>query len=199
MNKTKVLALMGSPRKSKNTNLALDYLLDGIDENDYIVEKINLTDLEIGYCTGCDYCGHKDGCVQKDDMNKIYDKFDSSDIIILAAPLYFNSVNGLVKNMIDRCQRYWSLKYSLGQDYKRHEDRRGVFISVGGAPYTHDQFHGTLPVMDYFFKAINAKYIGSYFISNTDVTPINKREDIKAELCTIGKDIMNMDEFNIHR
>lgn len=199
MNKKRVLALMGSPRKNKNTNTILDYILAGMDNDDFIITKINLGDLNIGYCTGCDYCGHKANCVQKDDMDKLYNAFDNNDLIILSAPLYFNSVNGLTKNMIDRCQKYWSLKYSLGQDYKRYEDRRGIFISVGGAPFTHDQFQGTLPVIDFFFKAINAKYIGSYFVSNTDKISINNRDDIKNELYNIGKNIINVDEFYIHK
>lgn len=175
MNKTRVLALMGSPRKNKNTNEALEYLLKGMDNEDFIISKMNLGDMDIGYCTGCDYCGHREGCLQKDHMNKIYDAFDNNHIIILAAPLYFNSVNGLTKNVIDRCQKYWSLKYSHGQNYKRNEDRRGIFISVGGAPYSHDQFQGTIPVIDFFFKAINAKHIGNYFISNTDKISVKNR------------------------
>lgn len=198
MNKTRVLALMGSPRKKKNTDKALGYLLEGMND-DFAITKIDLIDFKIGHCTGCDYCGHKDGCVQRDDMIKLYDAFDNNDIFILAAPLYFNSLNGLTKNIIDRCQKYWSLKYSLGQDYKRYENRRGIFISVGGAPYTHDQFQGTLPIMDFFFKAINANYIGNYFISNTDKVSMDNRENIKTELKEIGKNIININEFNIHR
>ena len=112
----KILALMGSPRKGKNTDKLLEYLLDGLNKEEYNIEKINLIDKKINYCTGCDYCGHVEACVEKDDMTYIYEGFDTSDIIILAAPIYFNSINGLTKNMVDRCQRYWSLKYKLGKN-----------------------------------------------------------------------------------
>src|SRR5690625_2633354 len=98
MNKTRVLALMGSLRKKKNTDKALGYLLEGMND-DFAITKIDLIDFKIGHCTGCDYCGHKDGCVQRDDMIKLYDAFDNNDIFILAAPLYFNSLNGLTKNI----------------------------------------------------------------------------------------------------
>jgi multimeric flavodoxin WrbA len=195
----KVLAIMGSPRKNKNTEIALNSFLKNMDKDKFEITKIFLKDMDISPCTGCDYCGHVVGCVQKDEMDKVYEKFDNSDIIILAAPLYFNSVNGLTKNMIDRCQKYWSLKYSHGQDYKRNQGRIGVFISVGGAPYTHDQFQGTLPVMDFFFKSINADYKVNYFISNTDRNPVKQRTIVNKELEELGRNILNSDYLTIHR
>lgn len=195
----KVLGIMGSPRKNKNTEKALDSFLKNMDKDKFEITKISLRDIDIKSCTGCDYCGHVEGCVQKDEMDKLYREFDNSDIIILSAPLYFNSVNGLTKNMVDRCQKYWSLKYSHGQNYKRNEDRTGIFISVGGAPYTHDQFLATIPIMDFFFKAINADYKANYFISNTDKSPVKERDTVKKELEELGSNILNLDYLTIHR
>lgn len=195
----KVLALMGSPRKNKNTNKLLDFLLEGIGELNYEIDKVYLRDLEIQSCTGCDHCGRVGDCVFKDGMDHIYTGFDNSDIIIFAAPLYFNSINGMAKNVVDRCQKYWSIKYSLGQNYKRNEDRKGIFLSVGGAPHTHDQFNGTIPVMDFFFKAINADYIGNYFVSNTDKFSIEERIDVINEIKEIGKNINTQKNFYLHR
>lgn len=195
----RVLALMGSPRKGKNTDKLLDYLLNGIKENNIEVNKIYLKDKEIKDCTGCDYCGKSGNCVNKDDMNEIYSEFDKSDVIILAAPVYFNSVNSMTKTMIDRCQRYWSLKYSLNEKYKNTEDRVGIFLSTGGAPLEMNQFNGSIYVMDYFFKSINAKYKGNYFVSNTDNNPVEDRKDLKEELYEIGKNILKTKDFYLHR
>lgn len=195
----KVLAIMGSPRRNKNTEKVLDYLLAGIEDNDYEIKKIILKDIDIHSCTGCDHCGRTSNCVFKDGMSEIYEGFDSSDIIIFAAPLYFNSINGLSKNVVDRCQRYWSIKYSLGQNYKRNEDRKGIFLAVGGAPYSHDHFNGTIPVMDFFFKALNCDYLGNYLVSNTDKLSIADSRDIQDELFQIGKDIETIKSFYLHR
>ncbi|HEY8363461.1 MAG TPA: flavodoxin family protein [Tissierellaceae bacterium] len=195
----KILALMGSPRKGKNTDVLLGYLLDGINKEEYEIKKINLIDKKINHCTGCDYCGHVEGCVEKDDMYEIYEGFDTSDIIILAAPIYFNSINGLTKNMIDRCQRYWSLKYTLGKKYKNTEDRIGIFLAVGGAPFAFEQFSGSIPVVDYFFKAINVTYKGNYFVSNTDNLSVAERPEIRKELYEIGRNIENITDFYIQK
>lgn len=190
---------MGSPRKNKNTEIALNSFLKDMDLSQFNIEKIYLRDLDIKSCTGCDYCGHVQGCTQKDEMDLLYKAFDNSDIIILAAPLYFNSVNGLTKDMIDRCQKYWSLKYSHGENYKRGQERQGIFISVGGAPYSHNQFGASIPVVDFFFKAINAEYRMNYFVSNTDNVPIKNREIVKNELEKLGREISNLDYLTIHR
>lgn len=195
----KVLALMGSPRKGKNTDRALDILLESVDEKDFEIKKIYLASLNINPCTGCDYCGHREGCVQKDDMHILYEAFDEADILILAAPIYFNSFNGLTKNIIDRCQKYWSLKYSHGQDYKRNQAREGICICLGGAPFTFDQFIGINPVLDFFFKALNFQHMGNYFISNTDLDSVESRERVKEELREIGKSFNSLKKFHIQR
>lgn len=195
----KVLALMGSPRRNKNTDVLLEFLLDGIRELDYEINKVILKDLDIHSCTGCDHCGRTSNCIFKDGMDQIYEGFDTSDIVIFAAPIYFNSINGLSKNIVDRCQRYWSIKYTIGDNYLRGKDRKGIFLLVGGAPFTHDHFVGAQPVMDFFFRAINCDFKGNYLVSNTDKMNLADNLKIKEELFEIGKNIDNNESFYLHR
>lgn len=195
----KILAIMGSPRKNKNTNVLLDFLLEGVQELNYDITKVYLRDLEVQGCTGCNHCGQTSGCIFNDGMEVLYDGFDNSDIVIFSAPLYFNSINAMAKNAVDRCQRYWSIKYVLGQNYKRGEDRKGIFLSVGGAPYSHDQFSATIPIMDFFFRAINAEYLGNYLVSNTDNKSVKDRALVREELNEIGRKIDTVESFYLHR
>lgn len=197
--KKRILALMGSPRPGKHTNTALELMLEEVDLQEYEVVKINLRDLNIGHCIACENCGRTGECIKKDDMTRVYEEFDRADIIILAAPIYFNSVNSLTKTMIDRCQVYWSKKYVLGDAYKRGVDRKGIFLSVGGAAFTMDQFSGSIPVIDYFFRAINADYIGNFFISNTDRINIREEKSIVDDLKYIGRNIGSLDRFSIQK
>ena len=83
-------------------------------------------------------------------MEEIYKGFDNSDIVILAAPLYFNTVNSITKHVIDRCQKYWSIKYQLEQNYRRNENRIG-FLAVGEQTI-HEHFSATIPTIDLFLK-----------------------------------------------
>ena len=103
----------------------------------------------------------------RDDMTDLYKQFDESDIIIVGSPLYFNSVTGITKIMIDRCQAFWSSKYILQKpSIDRNRPRIGVFACTAGAPHQESDYIGATVVMDLFFRAINTEYLcnfcGSY-------------------------------------
>lgn len=186
----KVLAIMGSPRKNMNTDKLLDSVLDGVKTTGAQIKKIYLKDLKFSPCIGCDSCTKTGICFMKDDMKSVYEDFNTSDAIIIASPLYFNTVSSLTKMMIDRCQVYWSSKYVLkNPSIDVNKKREGLFISVGGAPFKEDHFIACIPVMDLFFKAINTKYKDNIFASHTDASPIWERKELLAEAYNKGTKI----------
>jgi multimeric flavodoxin WrbA len=102
MNK-KVLVLSASPRRGGNSDLLCDQFILGVKESGNQVEKIFLRDKEINYCMACDACqGNGGNCVQKDDMAEILDKIIASDVIVMATPVYFYTMDGQMKTLIDR-------------------------------------------------------------------------------------------------
>lgn len=194
-----LLAIMGSQRKLKNTNAALDAFLEGVDTSQFKVKKVYLKDMNIGNCIQCDHCWRTGECIIKDDMQEMYRLLDESDYIVLASPVYFNSVNGMSKAMIDRCQRYYGIKYGYGREKVEIKNKIGIYIAAGGARYTMDQFLGSRLVVDHFFLVLNAKYYGNYFASETDDFPVEGREDVKAELRELGRSLPNLKKFQIQR
>ena len=195
----KVISIMGSPRKNKNTDILLDNFTRGVKENGYTAEKVYLIEKKISPCIACGHCQKTGECILRDDMDEIYNLFDSGDIFVLASPLYFNSVSSFTKIVIDRCQKYFSLKFSLKEKYKNRENRKGIFISVGGAPYSHNHFNSCINVVDLFFKSIDVKYLGNYFVSGTDKLPVWNRDEVLKEIYNIGKSINKLENFYIHR
>jgi multimeric flavodoxin WrbA len=107
MNK-KVLVIGSSPRRGGNSDLLCDQFIQGSEEAGHNVEKIFLKDKKINYCTGCGTClnGEK-RCAQKDDMGDILEKMIASEVIVMATPVYFYTMNAQMKTLIDRtCSRY---------------------------------------------------------------------------------------------
>lgn len=104
----KVLILSASPRRGGNSDLLCDQFMGGAKEAGNQAEKIFLRDRKIKYCTGCGTCQENGGkCVQKDDMAEILDKMVAADVIVMATPVYFYTMNGQMKTLIDRtCPRY---------------------------------------------------------------------------------------------
>ena len=98
----KVLVLSASPRKRGNSDLLCDQFILGAKEAENQAEKIFLRDKKIGYCTGCGSCNNGHKCVQKDEMADILEKMIAADVIAMATPVYFYTMNGQMKTFIDR-------------------------------------------------------------------------------------------------
>ncbi len=106
-----VLIISSSPRKGGNSDLLCDQFMTGAVESGHQVTKVNLRDLTIGYCTGCGYCFEKHRCTQKDDMAPLLEQMIAADVIVLASPIYFYTMCGQLKTMIDRsCARYTEIR-----------------------------------------------------------------------------------------
>lgn len=104
----KVLVLSASPRKGGNSDLLCDQFMLGAKEAGHETEKIFLRDKEINYCIGCGACYNTGkGCPQEDDMPEVLEKMIAADVIVIATPVYFYTMNGQMKTLIDRtCSRY---------------------------------------------------------------------------------------------
>ncbi|MBP1909203.1 flavodoxin family protein [Methanolobus bombayensis] len=102
-----VLILSASPRKGGNSDLLCDQFMRGAAEAGNKAEKIFVRDKKIAYCTGCGTCFGTKKCSIKDDMTNVLDKMVAADVIVMAIPVYFYTMNGQLKTLIDRtCARY---------------------------------------------------------------------------------------------
>ncbi|MGN0477249.1 MAG: flavodoxin family protein [Ruminococcus sp.] len=108
MNKN-VLILSGSPRKDGNSDILCNEFMKGAEESGNRVEKIRVAEKNIGYCRGCYYCRESGGkCVIKDDMAEILEKIIACDVLVLASPVYFYSIDAQLKALIDRTVARWT-------------------------------------------------------------------------------------------
>ena len=107
----KILAISASPRKGGNSDLLCDQFLKGAAEAGHETEKVRFDYLTIWPCKACDYCKTNVRCSQIDDMAKIQYQMMKADVIVLATPVYFFSMAGQLKIMIDRCRpKYTEMK-----------------------------------------------------------------------------------------
>lgn len=105
-----ILIIAASPRKGGNTDVLCDEFARGALESGNQVEKLYLSDLNIGYCTGCGTCFAGNGCSQQDDMGMVKEKLAAADVIVFASPIYFYTICGQLKTFIDRlCAFYREL------------------------------------------------------------------------------------------
>lgn len=104
----KVLILSGSPRKGGNSDILCDEFMRGAQEAGNQVEKIRVAAKKIALCSGCYYCrDHGGECARKDDMADILQKMIDADVLVLASPVYFYSIDAQLKAVIDRTVARW--------------------------------------------------------------------------------------------
>ena len=107
-----ILVLSCSPRKNGNSDILCDQFIRGAEESGNKVEKIRIQDKKIGVCLGCEQCQGNGGvCRQKDDMGEILEKMIQADVIVMASPVYFYTINAQAKTLIDRTYaRYTAIR-----------------------------------------------------------------------------------------
>lgn len=123
--KFKVLGISGSPRKG-NADILVQKALEICENSGLETEFISLSDFDVMYCDDCGFCSKDYGCTKDDDVEKILDKMDASDAIIVGSPTYFGSISGKLKSLFDRTLPMRRHNFKLG-------GKLGGAIAVGGA------------------------------------------------------------------
>lgn len=101
----RITVFNGSPRGEKgNTHRIVREFLRGAESAGAEVANVFLVDKEIRHCRGCFVCWTvtPGQCVIKDDMTELLDMISSSDVIVMASPLYVDHVTGIMKTFLDR-------------------------------------------------------------------------------------------------
>ncbi len=138
-----VLILSASPRKQGNSDILCDEFMKGAIESGNSAEKIYLYDKNINFCRACYACFKTGKCVMKDDMSEILEKISKADVLVIATPTYFLTMNGMLKTVIDRFLPKWQdlgghdvYFIITGHDGKRglelvEKELKTIFIQLG--------------------------------------------------------------------
>lgn len=104
----KVLIISSTPRKGGNSDVLCERFMQGAQEAGHQVEKVSLRTKTVNYCTACGACYNQGKpCPQKDDAAAIVEAMIGADVIVMATPVYFYTMDAQMKTLIDRtCARY---------------------------------------------------------------------------------------------
>ena len=127
MSAIKVLGISGSPRKGRNTEKLIYLALEAAGEAGASTELISLAELNIRQCVGCNTCVREKRCPldDGDDMALVKGKLLEANAVVFAAPSYFGSVPGVMKNAMDRSR-------SLKMDGHRLAGKVASALSLSG-------------------------------------------------------------------
>lgn len=123
----KYTILMGSPNHNGNTAALLRPFLEKNQEMDIEQDVIWLYERDVRPCLGCKACQNvtdRLGCVQEDDFRLIFDSIRTSDVVVLATPIYSWYCTSPMKALMDRliyagCKYYGEKKQPSAYAAKR--------------------------------------------------------------------------------
>lgn len=116
MNK-KVLIISSSPRKGGNSETLAAAFAKGASEAGNEVETIYLREKQYGFCKGCFACHKLGRCVINDDAVEVAAKMHDADVLVFVTPVYYYSVSGQLKTMLDRANPLFDTDYAFTKAY----------------------------------------------------------------------------------
>lgn len=107
----KVIGVNASPRKGANTQTLVETILAGAAQKGAHTRLVNLRELTISGCIGCEGCKKKLGhCVQNDDLTPLLQELTAYDAIVLGTPVYWFHVTAQFKMLVDRLYSFLDFK-----------------------------------------------------------------------------------------
>ena len=98
----KVLMINGSPHQNGTTYRALKEIADTLNKEEVETEIVTVGDKQIFGCTACKGCSKTGRCVKDDMVNDIISKIEQADGLVVGSPVYYASLNGTLKCLLDR-------------------------------------------------------------------------------------------------
>jgi len=154
----KITAFNGTHKIGEsNTAILIDHFLEGAAAEGAQVEHVRLAPAKIQPCTACKACWQNTPgkCVIDDDMSALLEKFISSDIVVLASPIYADNVSGLLKTFIDRLIPVGDPHWEFDQHGESRHCRRHVkpakLVAVSNCGYP-EQSH--FDVLRLYFRRL---------------------------------------------
>ncbi len=131
----KVLMINGSPRKEGNTYTALHEMEKIFEKEGIETEILHVGNKDIRGCVACLSCKKTGKCVFDDMVNEAASKFQASDGLVVASPVYYASANGTLISFLDR------LFYSTGFDKTMKVGASMAAARRGGLSASYDQLN----------------------------------------------------------
>lgn len=130
-------------------------------------------------CTDCGYCSKRPGCAQRD-LDGFMAAFERADYFVLAAPVYYNALPAPGKAVLDRFQRYFSARFSLGQRPPVQKPKRAALLLTCGSQETAG-FTAVRSQMKRAFTVLHTELAGCVSVKDTDRTPADPAALLRAE------------------
>lgn len=114
--KKNIVVISSSLRINSNSEILAKEFVKGAEKNNN-VELINLKDYEINFCKGCLACQSTGKCIIDDGVKDIIEKVENADVVVFSTPIYYYSIAGQLKTLLDRLNPLYIANYKFREVY----------------------------------------------------------------------------------
>ena len=130
------LCLLGSPRRGGNSDRLAERFCSQAQSYGSTAENVALSALSFSGCQNLFEC--KNGsqtCGLNDDLSNVLEKIKNAHVLVLASPIYFTNVSGVLKSAIDRFFSFFVPDYTTTSEKSRlGHGRTLVLVQTQGEP-----------------------------------------------------------------
>ncbi len=166
--KKHLLTLFCSPNPHGSTRMLLDAFTNEFkDKDEWVLSEIDTYQLNPRPCMGCGACAKKEAC-QFQDLDAFDKELRRSDLLVVASPVYNASFPAPMKALLDRTQRYFEARFSLGIKPPVKKSRKAVLLLAMGK---EEDFpvEVTVHQLERSFSVMNTQLCGCAVWGGTDL------------------------------
>jgi multimeric flavodoxin WrbA len=185
--KKKVLILKSSARQNGNSATLANQIQAGAQETGAEVESLNLHGMDIQPCKGCFQCYQNDtGCVIDDDMRALVPKILQADALVLAGPIYWYNICGLLKMCLDRF-----IAFSTDRGgYELRGKQIGIALSYGAGDEYSSGANNAIKSFESMFNYIGADLVGIVHGSGSNPGQIANNKILMEQAFKLGQKLV---------
>ena len=181
----KLLILKGSPREKGNSATLAAQVAAGAAQAGWQVESVNLQDMDIRACDGCDLCKETgEYCAIEDDMQGLYPRLLAADALALASPIYWFTFSAQLKLCIDRWYGLWNVQ----PDAFRNK-RIGIVLTYGDTDLYTSGAINAIHTLESMFRFLHAPIVGMVYGSVMDPGDAEKQPELMRAAYELGQKI----------
>ncbi len=129
----KILVLLGSPHAQGTTGRMVEVFLRPFQKEDFSITFFDTYRERPAPCMACGWCASHEECVIHDCCDQLDVQLRSCDLLVVASPVYNLTFPAPLKAVLDRFQRYFEARFSLGIKPSIRKHRPAVLLVSAGA------------------------------------------------------------------
>ena len=176
----KIAIVSASLRGNSNSEILASQFAQGAIEAGHEVEFISLKGKKLAFCTGCMACQKMKKCVISDDANQIADIVSSSDAVVFVTPVYYYSVSGQLKTLIDRMNCLYVRENRFKEAYL-------LCVAAEDEDHTPDGARKAIQGWVDCFEGV--EFVNTFFFGGLDKAGEAKKEELLEEAKECGKSL----------